>query len=138
MRTGTSPVAVGGAAGCSAHTLGSRLTRRRFSSSEFISGKKTLACETGVRRFTSQRYFYLRTNQPPATNRNQPAVLFSQNKPAPAISHQPTEQADRGGGLTPTGLVFLGVFDLRAVEGQARRPGRGQPWPGSYGTYASV
>jgi hypothetical protein len=23
---------------------------------------------------------------------NQPAVLFSQNKPAPAISHQPTEQ----------------------------------------------
>jgi hypothetical protein len=24
----------------------------------------------------------------------QPAVLFSQNKPAPAISHQPTEQAD--------------------------------------------
>jgi hypothetical protein len=32
-------------------------------------------------------------NQPPATSRNQPAVLFSQNKPAPAISHQPTEQA---------------------------------------------
>jgi hypothetical protein len=28
----------------------------------------------------------------PAT-RNQPAVLFSQNKPAPAISHQPNEQA---------------------------------------------
>jgi hypothetical protein len=26
---------------------------------------------------------------------NQPAVLFSQNKPAPAISHQPTEQAAR-------------------------------------------
>jgi hypothetical protein len=25
---------------------------------------------------------------------NQPAVLFSQNKPAPAISHQPNEQAD--------------------------------------------
>jgi hypothetical protein len=25
---------------------------------------------------------------------NQPAVLFSRNKPAPAISHQPTEQAD--------------------------------------------
>jgi hypothetical protein len=24
---------------------------------------------------------------------NQPAVLFSKNKPAPAISHQPTEQA---------------------------------------------
>jgi hypothetical protein len=28
----------------------------------------------------------------PATS-NQPAVLFSQNKPAPAISHQPNEQA---------------------------------------------
>jgi hypothetical protein len=29
----------------------------------------------------------------PATS-NQPPVLFSQNKPAPAISHQPTEQAE--------------------------------------------
>jgi hypothetical protein len=29
----------------------------------------------------------------PATN-NQSVVLFSQNKPAPAISHQPNEQAD--------------------------------------------
>jgi hypothetical protein len=26
---------------------------------------------------------------------NQPTVFFSQNKPAPAISHQPTEQAAR-------------------------------------------
>jgi hypothetical protein len=42
---------------------------------------------------TSQQYFSLGTNQPPATSRNQPAVLFSHNKPAPAISHQPTEQA---------------------------------------------
>jgi hypothetical protein len=42
---------------------------------------------------TSQQYFSLRTNQPPATSQNQPAVLFYQNKPAPAISHQPTEQA---------------------------------------------
>jgi hypothetical protein len=41
---------------------------------------------------TSQQYFSLRTNQPPTTSHNQPAVLFSQNKPAPAISHQPTEQ----------------------------------------------
>jgi hypothetical protein len=38
--------------------------------------------------------------QPPASSTffsqqtsNQPAVLFSQNKPAPAISHQPNEQA---------------------------------------------
>jgi hypothetical protein len=51
------------------------------------------ACSLGLSA-TSQQYFSLRTNQPPATNRNQPAVLFSQNKPAPAISHQPTEQAD--------------------------------------------
>jgi hypothetical protein len=29
----------------------------------------------------------------PATS-NQPAVLFSQNKSAPAISHQPNEQGD--------------------------------------------
>jgi hypothetical protein len=49
------------------------------------------ACSLGLSA-TSQQYFSLRTNQPPATS-NQPAVLFSQNKPAPAISHQPTEQA---------------------------------------------
>jgi hypothetical protein len=28
-----------------------------------------------------------------STTSNQPTVLFSQNKPAPAISHQPNEQA---------------------------------------------
>jgi hypothetical protein len=50
------------------------------------------ACSLGLSA-TSQQYFSLRTNQPPATSRNQLAVLFSQNKPAPAISHQPTEQA---------------------------------------------
>jgi hypothetical protein len=50
------------------------------------------ACSLGLSA-TSQQYFSLRTNQPPAISRNQPAVLFSQNKPAPAISHQPTEQA---------------------------------------------
>jgi hypothetical protein len=33
-----------------------------------------------------QQYFSLRTNQPPAIN--QPTVLFSRNKSAPAISHQ--------------------------------------------------
>jgi hypothetical protein len=43
------------------------------------------ACSLGLSA-TSQQYFSLRTNQPPATSRNQPAVLFSQNKPAPAIS----------------------------------------------------
>jgi hypothetical protein len=34
----------------------------------------------------------------PATS-NQPAVLFSQNKSAPAINHQPNEPAERGFGL---------------------------------------
>jgi hypothetical protein len=48
------------------------------------------ACSLGLSA-TSQQYFSLRTNQPLATSRNQPAVFFSQNKPAPAISHQPTE-----------------------------------------------
>jgi hypothetical protein len=52
------------------------------------------ACSLGLSA-TSQQYFSLRTNQPAATSRNQPAVLFSQSKPAPAISHQPTEQALR-------------------------------------------
>jgi hypothetical protein len=38
---------------------------------------------------TRQQYFSLRTNQS--------AVLFSQNKPAPAISHQPNKQAIKSG-----------------------------------------
>jgi hypothetical protein len=33
------------------------------------------------------------SHQQPATS-NQPPVLFSENKPAPTISHQPNEQAD--------------------------------------------
>jgi hypothetical protein len=55
---------------------------------------KQTACSLGLSAI-SQQYFSLRKNQPPATSRNQPAVLFSQNKPAPAISHQPTEQAEK-------------------------------------------
>jgi hypothetical protein len=47
-------------------------------------------CSLGLSA-TSQQYFSLRTNQPPATSQQ----LFSQNKPAPAISHQPTEQAEK-------------------------------------------
>jgi hypothetical protein len=60
-------------------------------------------CSLGLSA-TSQQYFSLRTNQPPATSQNQPAVLFSQNKPAPAISHQPTEQAD---GMEGVNLKYL-------------------------------
>jgi hypothetical protein len=51
---------------------------------------RRVACSLGLSA-TSQQYFTLRINQPPATN--QPAVLFSQNKPASATSHQPNEQA---------------------------------------------
>jgi hypothetical protein len=51
--------------------------------------------------FISALFAWFISNQPavlfsqnkPATN-NQPTVLFSQNKPVPAISHQPTEQAE--------------------------------------------
>jgi hypothetical protein len=39
----------------------------------------------------------------PATG-NQPAVLLSQNKPAPAISHQPNEQAVGRYGRRGTGV----------------------------------
>jgi hypothetical protein len=41
---------------------------------------------------TSQQYISLRSQNKPAIT-NQTAVLFSQNKPAPAICHQPNEQA---------------------------------------------
>jgi hypothetical protein len=68
------------------------------------------ACSLGLST-TSQQYFSLRTNQPPATSRNQPAVLFSQNKPAPAISHQPTEQAVN---LTPA--FCDGVWGLEKIS----------------------
>jgi hypothetical protein len=42
--------------------------------------------------FISHQPAVLFSQNKPATS-NQPAVLFSQNKPAPAINHQPTEQA---------------------------------------------
>jgi hypothetical protein len=61
---------------------------------------------------TSQQYFSLRTNQQPANSTflseqtsNQPTVLFSQNKPAPAISHQPNEQ-------TVARVTFNSFFSL--------------------------
>jgi hypothetical protein len=61
--------------------------------------------------------------QPPASSTflseqtsHQPALLFSQNKPAPAISHQPTEQA-----VSPvfcvSDLITL-VFDIAKYSNQ--------------------
>jgi hypothetical protein len=45
-------------------------------------------------RLISHQPAVLFSQNKPATS-NQPAVLFSQNKSAPAISHQPNEQAAR-------------------------------------------
>jgi hypothetical protein len=44
-------------------------------------------------RLISHQPAVLFSQNKPATS-NQPTVLFSQNKSAPAISHQPNEQAD--------------------------------------------
>jgi hypothetical protein len=50
---------------------------------------------------------------------NQPVVLFSQTKPAPAISHQPNEQAAVGCGPNPTehmlGRQFLNSMVVSEV-----------------------
>jgi hypothetical protein len=70
-----------------------RLLRERIS----VLSEELLANERGI----CSLFAWLISHQPAvlfsqnkqATN-NQPTVLFSQNKPAPAISHQPTEQAD--------------------------------------------
>jgi hypothetical protein len=64
-------------------------------------------CSLGL-SVTRQQYFSFRTNQPPAIS-NQPAVLFSQNKPAPAISHQPTEQ-----------VVYLVLYGYQLSESLLR------------------
>jgi hypothetical protein len=59
--------------------------------------------------------FFLTTNQQPASSTffsqqtsNQPAVLFSQNKSAPVISHQPNEQAVLG--MASVGNILKRLF----------------------------
>jgi hypothetical protein len=63
-----------------------------------IKGLRSLRDEQAPGSFglsaTSQQYFSLRINQPPA--------LFSQNKPSPTISHQPIEQAGQSNRLKIT------------------------------------
>jgi hypothetical protein len=95
---GSGSVPINGKPAGGTHVLASRALRGDFAplpshstSSKFFFFFLAPACSLGLSA-TSQQYFSLRMNQPPATSRNQPAVLFSQNKPAPAISHQPTEQ----------------------------------------------
>jgi hypothetical protein len=52
----------------------------------------------------------------PATS-NQPIVLFSQNKSAPAISHQPNEQAeDPGGDLLHVLYSHVGFASLNPIS----------------------
>jgi hypothetical protein len=55
-------------------------------------------------RLISQQPAVLFSQNKPATS-NQPAVLSSQNKSAPAISHQPNEEA--GGMLTVTSDIYI-------------------------------
>jgi hypothetical protein len=50
---------------------------------------KLTPCSLGLSA-TIQQHFSLRTNQPPTTSQQ---YFLSRNKPAPAISHQPNEQA---------------------------------------------
>jgi hypothetical protein len=94
-------------------------------------GRDPSPCSLGLSA-TSQQYFSLTTNQT--------AVLFSQNKPAPAISHQPTEQVAclscdtrrgrggatcRGGSLRP-GLPLAQIRQrLKRTRDGGQRRGRG-------------
>jgi hypothetical protein len=75
----------------------------------------------------------------PATS-NQPTVLFSQNKPAPAISHQPTEQAaGLGRGTRPKPMArwkrsslptsFTSRGGHFEPKTKTRKPNRTQPNP---------
>jgi hypothetical protein len=68
-----------------------------------------------VRLISHQPAVFFSQNKPATSN--QPAVLFSQNKSAPAISHQPNEQADSICGWrqgfrwhTSVGLRFEAAF----------------------------
>jgi hypothetical protein len=58
----------------------------------------TIDCKRDIRvYFICTLFAWLISHQPAVQNKpatsNQPTVLFSQNKSAPAVSHQPTEQA---------------------------------------------
>jgi hypothetical protein len=74
---------------------------------------------------TSQQYFSLRTNQPPATN--QPAALFSQKKSAPATNNQPNEhavwwgKAEHGGKVSDPGALGARLGCPTPVRSRAHR-----------------
>jgi hypothetical protein len=78
------------AGGSFANSLHIRKASKCFSNhftKAYVKGKKHFA------KLISHQPAVLFSQNKPATS-NQPAVFFSQNKPAPAISHQPNEQAD--------------------------------------------
>jgi hypothetical protein len=52
-------------------------------------------------------------SQNKSTTNNQPTVLFSQNKPAPAINHQPTEQAVCWNHTQQQTAIFLFFHDFK-------------------------
>jgi hypothetical protein len=67
---------------------------------EVVNVGKKLTNHTRAESFESALFVRLISHQPAvlfsqnkSATSNQPAVFFSQNKPAPAISHQPNEQA---------------------------------------------
>jgi hypothetical protein len=57
-------------------------------------------------RLISRQPAVLFSQNKPATS-NQPPVLFSQNKPAPAISNQPTEEAGCWGEFSYLDLLLI-------------------------------
>jgi hypothetical protein len=64
------------------------------------------ACSFGLSA-TSQQYFSLRTNQPPATSRNQPAVPFSQGADALKDAALLHHSQDQDQGEPQAGTVLL-------------------------------
>jgi hypothetical protein len=75
---------------CSGHHHIPKLRSRSLDPPHAPEAKREAPCSYGLSA-TSQQYFSLRTNQPPAISQQ---YFFSQNKSAPVISHQPNEQAE--------------------------------------------
>jgi hypothetical protein len=71
-------------------------------------------------RLISHQPAVLFSQNKPATS-NQPTVLFSHNKSTPAISHhQPNEQADRGITCFLSSLLILIMISLHLVSARQR------------------
>jgi hypothetical protein len=104
------------AAPCYGHSTESarvpRFSKRNEGGSECssVSLSDSVAPHKSTSSSLAYRYFSFRTNQP--------AVLFYQNKPAPAISHQPTEQATSWPSVPSADkFIYLASRDLSAATG---------------------